>query len=155
MSSERVPGSQQPQPQMCPFPLKLTKHSLESLSSLFPFFFLLIFATSDLMGRMGREEKLWKSFTFFFLKPPRGFTTFRCRWVFFLHPIIPGTGCTNTLSLPLPSPIRINRPKFHLLLNLKAPTMKQRSEQQSRADEFPSPKWLSHHSSRDVKLMEM
>lgn len=151
-----MPGSQQPQPQMCPFPLKLTKHSLESLSSLFPFFFPPHFCNIRPHGENGQGGKTLEILHFFFSSNPQGvLPLFRCRWVFFLHPIIPGTGCTNTLSLPLPSPIRINRPKFHLLLNLKAPTMKQRSEQPSRADEFPSPKWLSHHSSRDVKLMEM
>lgn len=133
LSSETASESQQPQSQMSfPFPLRLTKHSLESFCSAFPLFFPPHFCNirPHLGGGQGGKT-LWKSFTFFFLKTPRGFPTFyqaAGEW-FSLHPITPGTECKGKAAIspsPPPSlsaPIKINQPKFRLSFSLKAPSL--------------------------------
>lgn len=116
LSSETAPESQQPQPQMFfPFPLKPTKHSLESFRSVFPIFFL-VFATSDLTGkRAGRKNPL--ETLHLFLKSPQGFfppftSLPGCSWVVFPSSYRSrdwmqgrsSSGAAHAPSPPLPSP---------------------------------------------------
>lgn len=120
LSSETASESQQPQPQMFfPFPLKPTKHSLESFRSVFPIFFL-VFATSDLTGRRaGRKNPLENPSPLPSSNPHRGFSHLSqvCQaaagW-FSLHPNIPGIGCEGEAAVEqqmphhLPFPLRTN-----------------------------------------------
>lgn len=119
LSSETAPESQQPQPQMFfPFPLKPTKHSLESFRSVFPIFFL-VFATSDLTGRRAGRKNPLETLHLFLPQIPTGVSHLSqdCQaaagW-FSLHPNIPGIGCEGEAAVEqqmphhLPFPLHTN-----------------------------------------------
>lgn len=128
LSSETASESQQPQPQMFfPFPLKPTKHSLESFRSVFPIFFL-VFATSNLTGRRAGRKNPLETLHLFLPQIPTGvFPTFHksARLQLGGFPFILtfqgldarekqqwSSKCPIT-CLSLSAPIKINQPKFH------------------------------------------
>lgn len=120
------------------------------------FFFSSSFLQHQTSRGKGQGRKtLWKPFHLFLPQIPTGVSHLSrgCRcMVFPSHPLAPGiwmqgsSKCSIT-SPSLSAPIKINQPKLHHSLSLKAPSLSRGKSSRAQL----SPKWLSHRSCRDFK----